>query len=332
MVKYLITGCAGLIGSSLAQRLYKEGHELVLIDNLSHGYVKNLIIDNKLPGEFHALDIRSKEIYKLFEGVDCVFHLAAISSLPECQSNPGEAMSVNVAGTANVLEAARRAKVRRVIFASTSAIYENNTKFPCKEEDEVSPIIIYSLSKWMGEKLCNAFIKSYGMEITITRYYNVYGPHQDIKRKHPAFVGYAIREALAKRTPVFHSDGEQKRDYVYLDDVNELNILCATHPKAANNIFNVCSGRPYSVKEIYSIIKKIIKGAPEPKYQKANKFWEKYSELKLGYALNDKMVEKEVNKFTLGSTKKAEKILKWKAKVSIDEGMKKTMDYFKSSK
>jgi len=330
MAKILITGCAGLIGSSLAQRLFKEGHELVLIDNLSYGYITNLIMDNRIPGEFYNLDIRSKEIFPLFKGVDYVFHLAAISSLPECQSKPGEAISVNVGGTANILEASRRAGVKCVVFASTSAVYEKNTKFPCKEEDEVSPDLIYSSSKHMAEKLCHSFAKSYGLKIVITRYYNVYGPNQDLKRKAPPFMGYAIGEALHKRAPVFHSDGEQKRDYVYLEDVNELNVLCMTHPKAAGNTFNVCSGKAYSVKEIYALIQKIVKGALNPTYRAANKLWEKYPELKEGLAFNDEILEKEVNKFTLGSPVKTKKLLGWTAKIPLEKGLRETIEYYKT--
>ena len=153
-----------------------------------------------------------------------------------------------------MLELSRQAGVRRVVVASTSAVYENNEHFPCREDDVVSPTLLYSVSKQQTEQLCRSYFNDYDMEVVVTRYYNVYGPQQDIRRKSPPFVGYVARELIAGRQPILHSDGEQRRDYVYVGDVIAMNIACMDHPKAPGQTFNVASGTSWSVNELYTII------------------------------------------------------------------------------
>lgn len=328
--KIIITGAAGFIGSQLAYDLHQQGHQLILIDDMSFGYEDNLIINGETFGEFHKLDIRRPEIETLFRGVDTVFHFAGISALPVNQENPYYAIDVNVAGTANVLEMARRNNIRRVVFASTSAIYENNTTFPNYEYDLVSPYLIYSNAKLQAELLCKSYYNTYGLEVAIIRYYNVYGPHQDFKRTSPPFTSYVIRELLNNKQPVLHSSGDQKRDYVYVDDINSLNKLCMNHPKAPGEIFNAASGKNYSVKEIYKILASALNSNIEPTYREAGKFWDKYPKLFEGhYPLPVSILEKEVNKYTLGSAEKAKNLLGWETKMDIETGMKLTAEYAK---
>ncbi|NJL07124.1 MAG: NAD-dependent epimerase/dehydratase family protein [Methylacidiphilales bacterium] len=262
----------------------------------------------------------------VFESADTVFHLAAISALPVCQSRPAFAIQSNVTGTANVLEAARRAGVRRVVFASTSAVYETNKHFPCREDDVTAPRLVYAMSKQQAELLCHGYRDVYGMEIVITRYYNVYGPQQDIHRKSPPFVGYVIRELLSGRVPVLHSDGAQRRDYVYVEDVNALNIACMLNPAAAGNTFNVASGRSYSVIEIYDAISKVLGTDIRPTFRPAAKFWDSYPELFVGPSpIGENVLADEVNKFTLGSTFHAETVLGWRADTSFEDGITSTI-------
>ncbi|MDD3370314.1 MAG: NAD-dependent epimerase/dehydratase family protein [Alphaproteobacteria bacterium] len=326
--KIVITGAAGFIGSQLAWELHSKGNEVVLIDDLSFGYESNLLVDNKPFGRFVKKDVREPDLHEEFKGADCVFHLAAISALPVNQSEPARAISINVAGTANVLEAARREGVRRVVFAGTSAIYENNAKFPCHEDDPVSPRLTYSLSKWQAEKLCESFSKIYGMEIAVTRYYNVYGPHQDIRRKSPPFVGYVVRELLNNRAPVLHSNGEQRRDYVFLRDVNRINIACMTEDSAKGEVFNVASGKAYSVNEMYDCIAKIVGTNIKPVFVPAARFWDQYPDLFQGNnPMDPHILEKEVEKFTLGATEKAERLLGWKAETPLEDGLRETVEY-----
>lgn len=327
MKKIVITGAAGFIGSRLAFSLAKEGYELVLIDNFSHGHIQNLIEDGQLAPGVIVDDVRNPSIKKYFSDADTVFHLAAISSLPTCQSDPQTALDVNVGGTGNVLEASRLAGVRRFVFASTSAIYENNTQFPCKETDAVSPTTIYSQTKEFAEKLVNSYHKIYGMQCTITRYYNVYGPNQDMNRTMPPFVSYVIKELLNNRSPVLHSDGSQERDYVYIDDVNEMNRLCMNHPKASGGTFNVASGKTYSVNDMYALICELIDTDIEATFKESERFWDAFPTLFKGpFPLSRKKIIEEVNKYTLGATDIAKEEIGWEARTSIRDGMTKTID------
>jgi UDP-glucose 4-epimerase len=328
MTKIVVTGAAGFIGSQLAKSFVDEGHDVLLIDNMSFGYLDNLIIDGQTFGKFVGVDIRSPDLGKYFAGAEFVFHFAGISALPVCQQQPQLAMDVNVGGTANVLEAARLAGVKRVIFASTSATYENNTTFPTKESDPVRPSLTYAVSKYQAEQLCRSYGELYGMEIVILRYFNVYGPHQDFMRLSPPLMSYLIRELLHGRQPVLHSDGTQERDCIFVEDVNRLNRICMVHPKAPGEIFNVGSGVATSVREVYRIIAKAMNSDIEPIYRPATNFWDAYGSLFEGpYPLKREVVEKEVRKYSLCDTTKAREMLGWQAEVSIEEGLTRTAHY-----
>lgn len=331
MSKILITGGAGFVGSNLGRMLSNQGYDVLLLDDLSYGHLDNMVIDGERFGKFIKMDIRDPEINNHFSDVDYVFHLAGISTLPVCQNDPVNSIDVNISGTVNILEAARRNNVKRVIFASTAGIYENNIQFPCSEDDAVDPYLMYTLSKFSCEKICSSYSKLYGLETCITRYNNVYGPNQDIKRKSPPFVAYVVRELLNNRQPILHSDGNQKRDYVFIDDVNHLNQLCMDHPKAKGEIFNVSSGTSYSVNEIFEKIATILNSKLKPIFHDSESFWDKYPELFSGkYSIDKKWIKNEVNKFTLSSTTKAEELLDWKASVSIEEGLQKTIEHAKN--
>jgi len=330
--KVVITGGAGFVGSKLGYELNKKGYEVLLLDDLSFGYEENLTIDGSTFGTFKKIDIRSPDLKNYFLDADYIFHFASINALPVCQSQPTYAIDVNVTGIANVLEASRLSNVKRIIFASTGAVYENNTKFPCVEEDPINPNLVYSMSKSFCEKLCNSYSQLYGMEVCITRYYNVYGPHQDVKRTSPAIIAYIIKELLQNKKPILHSNGEQQRDYVYIDDVNELNLLCMTHPNAKDQIFNVSSGIATSVNQIYNIVASNLNSNIKPIFRDSKKIWDKYPSLfDRKYHLNEKRIEEETEKFTLGNVEKAEKLIGWKATTSIEEGLSKTIEYAKKT-
>ena len=232
-MKVMITGAAGFIGSQLAYKFWKEGAELVLVENFSYGKTDNLEFeDHSFADEVVRMDIRDRDgMDALLKdgGTDYIYHIAGIAPLPDCQANPQEAVDVNVNGTVNLLEHARKYGVKKFILASTNAIYENETAFPTVEEHFELPTLIYPNTKYAAERFCESYSRTYGMDITCLRFSNVYGPHIDCMRKQPPFIAYMIRELYYGRTPVFHSDGNQRRDYIYVDDLVSLALLVRGH-------------------------------------------------------------------------------------------------------
>lgn len=331
MSKILITGGAGFVGSQLGYVLHKRGHEILLLDNMLYGRLDNLAINGEFFGEFIGMDIRSKDLFSVMRNVDYVFHFAGIAPLPDCQTNPYQAIDINVAGTANVLEAARFSGVKKVIFSSTSAIYENNKHFPTNEKDDTLPYLIYSTSKKQAEMLCYSFFKTYGLNTVILRFFNVYGPHQDMKRKHPPFIGYIIKELLrgGGGQPVLHSNGSQKRDYVYIDDVISLCEIVMSDKNLVYDTINVSSGRAYSVIEIYDIVAELLQTNVKPIFRDAKLFWEKYPDLYSGaLKLDGNILDSEVNKYALGDNNRA-KELGWNPTISMDNGLQRCVEYAK---
>lgn len=328
-MKILITGGAGFIGSHLGLYLLQQKHQVLFLDNLRFGYLENLSSNNNLKSNFIRMDVRDPKISKHMEGIDVVFHFAGISSLPECQNNPYEAYAVNVAGTVNVLETARQHNVKRIIFSSSSAVYENEASFPISETANSCPSLIYSLSKKHAEEVCHSFQKLYGMDIAILRFFNVYGPHMDFRRPNPPLISYLIWCFLNKETPILHSDGNQARDMIYVDDVVNVCQIVMTHKNAKNQTFNVGFGKAYTIKEIYKhIAKAFVIRDIKPIYQSAKLLWDKYPQLSEGnYPFQAKFLEKEVNKYTLASIEKANKLLGWKPQISLREGLKKTVAF-----
>lgn len=250
-MKILLTGAAGGIGSTLGYYLYKKGHILTFIDNLRNGYLENLTINGETFGKFYNLSICNSNLNELIkDDYDCIIHLAAITALPDCETNAVETINVNVSGTMNILECARKWNVPHVIFASTSAVYENNKEKVFTEDLKVNPRLWYSLSKKMSEEVCESYRLNYGMPVTTLRFFNVFGPRQDIHRKHPPLINYIVREIMNNNSPILHSNGEQSRDYIHVDDVVKLIDLCLE--KKPDDTFNVCTGTLVSVNQIAS--------------------------------------------------------------------------------
>ena len=330
MKKVLITGGAGFIGSQLGYHLYNKGYDVILLDNMSYGNEDNLVVNGKTFGTFIKDDIRNKSIFEHTTDIDYVYHFAGIAPLPDCQENPKDTVDVNVAGTANVLEACRVNGVKRVIFASTSALYENHENYPAKESDDVYPDLIYATTKKQCELLCESFGSVYNLPVVMLRFFNVYGPHQDFRRKHPPLTGYLLKTFLQNQTPTLFSDGEQRRDYVYIDDLINMCEIVMTHDDAVGQKFNVSSGKTYSVNEIYETVSNCFNINTKPNYNTPKNFWDAYPHLFEGeYTLNKDRLEKEVLKYCLGDTIKSKDILGWEAKTTLEEGMKKCVKHAK---
>ena len=328
-MKTLITGAAGFIGSQLAYRLWKDGKELILIDNFSYGKEDNLIFaDHEFTKEVIHMDIRDKEgIEKIIKpgDIDYIYNIAGIAPLPDCQSNPQEAIDVNLTGFVNIIENARKYGVKKIIQASTNAIYENETKFPTVETKFNVPTLIYPNTKYCAERFAESFCRTYDMSITCLRFANVYGPHIDCLRKQPPFVAYMIRELYYNREPIFHSDGNQRRDYIYIDDLVDLAI--AVQQGIGFDAVNCSSMQNYSVNEMYQIACRLMGKEINPQYASDAHYWEKYPSLFEGkYKIKESILKDEINKYSLCDNSYAYERYGWTPKVGIEEGLSKVIE------
>ena len=324
-MKTLITGAAGFIGSQLAHLLLQQGEELVLIDNYSYGREDNLIFDDHdFRSEVMKLDIRDKEgIENIFKGgdIDYAYNIAGIAPLPDNQLNPQEAIEVNVVGFVNILENARIYGVKKVIQASTNAMYENETEFPTSEANFKVPTLIYPNTKYAAERFAQSYCDTYGMNVTCLRFANVYGPHVDCLRKQPPFVAYMVRELYYNRTPIFHSTGEQRRDYIYVEDLIDLAI--AVRKTDGFDAVNVSSNKNYSVNEMYQIAQNIMGKSIKPDYASDAHYWEKYPALFDGkYPIRESILNHEINKYSLCNNSYAYEKYGWSPKFSMEDGLK----------
>ena len=324
----VITGGAGFIGSQLGHHLHSLGYDVTLIDNMAFGYMDNVIVNGKKFGRFVVADVLDHRVREYTNGADFILHFAALSALPICQSEPQRALEVNVAGTAAMLEAARLGNVSRFLFASTSAVYENNKEAVLDESLAVSPHLYYSLSKHQSEQLVRAAAATYGLDTVTLRFFNVFGPHQDFRRKSPPFTSYIVREIVNGRSPILHSDGKQSRDYIFLTDLLDLVTRAMTTEAARGETFNVASGKAYSVMDMYKITAAMLNSTIEPVFHSPEKFWTAYPQLFAGARpIKKSILVAEVNKNVLGSNEKARRVLGWAPKVSMAEGLQAMVDF-----
>ena len=331
MAKILVTGAAGFIGSHLTYRLWKEGNEVILIDNYSFGTEDNLVFhDYDFNREVYKKDIRNVSFLEnLFQenNFDMVYHIAAVTPLPDCQDNPVEAVDINVRGTVIMLDLVRRYGVRKMFFASTSAVYENSRVFPSNESDIVNPDLIYPGSKYFAEQLCRMYSKTYGIPVICFRFANVYGPHIDCLRKQPPVIGYIIREYYKRKSPVLHSSGEQKRDFIFVDDL--IDLCLAARVADSFDIVNVSTGIAVSIQEIARIIAKQMNVSDIPvRYEDFSCFWGDYPGIfQDPYPIFQQVVEHEVTKYTCLSNHHALKKYGWTPKTTLEEGLDRTVRF-----
>jgi UDP-glucose 4-epimerase len=301
-MKILITGVAGFIGSNLAARLLAEGYEVSGIDNLAYGLREN-VPDGM---EFHRFDIRTKDIFPLFKGVDTVFHLAAKNCIVDCQADPVETAEINVFGTVNVFEAAKKAGVRKVVYAESSALYEGSNIFPTPE-CEVKPESFYAVSKIATMYFAQAYEKFWDFRLTALRYFCVYGPVQDYRRTIPPVMSAFIIKLLKGERPIIYGTGEKRRDFVYVEDVNDFHLMCIRDDRTTGRTFNIGSGTNYSVHEILDQISKILRVSSNQIYK------------------DDLPGEAQV---TLADITQA-KSLGWEPKTPLEVGLKKAIEYIR---
>jgi UDP-glucose 4-epimerase len=246
-MNFLITGVAGFLGSALANHLAREGHQVRGLDDLSTGDPRVLSPDV----HFTRGDVNDRpKLWTLLQEVDCVYHLAARVSVPESILYPREYNGVNVGGTVSLMEAMRDVGVRRVILASSGAVYGDQGDQPLKENAIPAPGSPYAVSKVSAEHYVRTIGKLWGMETVCLRIFNAYGPGQHLPPSHPPVVPHFLRQALRGGTLVVHSDGNQTRDYVYVDDVVSAMVAAATAPNINGLVINVGSGSETSIREL----------------------------------------------------------------------------------
>ena len=263
----LVTGGAGFIGSNLVERLVGDGHTVVVLDNFSLGKMDNI---SAVKGKIEIIkgDIRDFEtVKKAAKGVDIVFNQAAASSSPMFLNDLRNAVSVNVDGFINVLNACRVNNVRKLIYASTSSVY-GNTKPPLKEDAKLSPVNFYSSSKLMNEHLAVLFSREYGLETVGFRYLSIYGPNEKSKGIYANLASQFLWAMQKGEQPVLYGDGNQTREFTYVKDIVAANILAMNSRKLGSEVFNVGTGSTNSLNELVATINKLLGTSIKPKYVK----------------------------------------------------------------
>lgn len=247
--RVVITGGAGFIGSNLARSLFAD-NEIIVIDNLLTGRYENISdINSKI--KFILSDINKLDVLKReFESADYVLHLAAIASVPKSVQDPIAANRNNVDGTLSVLVAARDCGVKRVIFASSSAVYGDASEMPLRETLPPRPLSPYAITKLAGEHYCRIFHEVYGLETVSLRYFNVFGPGQNPSSDYAAVIPKFVKAAQAGEHPTIYGDGEQTRDFVFVQDVVRANILACVAHQAAGKAFNIAAGKGISLNQL----------------------------------------------------------------------------------
>ena len=310
MALHLVTGIAGFIGSSIARALLAQGDEVRGIDNLSTGNRENIAeISERI--DFREADLLNMDaMKKACAGVDCVFHQAAIPSVPKSVKDPLGSNQTNVDGTVNVLIAARDAKVKRVVYAASSSAYGDTPTLPKHEEMRPNPISPYAVAKLASEYYMVSFYRCYGLETVCLRYFNIFGPRQDPTSPYSGVLAKFITQMLRGDEPTIFGDGTQSRDFTYIDNAVNANLLAANARGAevAGGVFNVATGTRADLNETFRILKKLTGYSGEVKYGPER--------------------EGDV-KHSLADISSAEKHLGYQPQVNFEEGLRRTVEWYR---
>jgi UDP-glucose 4-epimerase len=305
---YLVTGGAGFIGSHICERLVREGHRVRVLDDFSSGKEENL---KEFISELEVVrgDIRdAKLVSEATKGVDIVLHQAALGSVPRSVADPLSTHQVNITGTLNVLLAARDAGARRVVSASSSSVYGETPVLPKHEQMMPQPLSPYALSKLTGEHYIRVFKHVYGLEAVALRYFNIFGPRQDPESQYAAVIPKFVTALLAGNRPTIYGDGNQSRDFTFVENVVNANLNAAEADGVAGRAFNVGCGGRYTLLELLSQLKRILGSDIEPIHEPARAGDVRDSQAAIEYA---------------------EKQLGYRVSVGFEEGLSRTVDWYR---
>jgi UDP-glucose 4-epimerase len=315
MARYLVTGGAGFIGSHIAARLLQDGQQVRVLDNLSTGRRLNLDFLHAIPGngfEYVEGDIRDVEACRRScQGVDVVFHQAALASVQRSVENPSDTTAVNVTGTVNVFAAARESGVRRVVAASSSSVYGDSETLPKHEDMPLAPRSPYAASKAAGEQFARVFALTLGLETVSLRYFNVFGPRQDPGSQYAAVIPLFITALLEKRRPVIFGDGHQSRDFTYVDNVVDANLAAARGPGGSGEAVNIACGERYSLLDLLKALGDIVGTTADPELKPP----------RVGDVLHSQ-----------ASIEKAERLFGFRPARGFQEGLRRTVEYFRGQR
>ena len=312
MALYLVTGAAGFIGSSLVRALLERGEQVRGFDNFETGRRENL-------QEFYSkIDFREADlldfdaIQSACQDVDYVLHQAAIPSVPKSIADPARSNKVNVEGTLNVLMAARDAKVQRVVYAASSSAYGDSPTLPKHEDMSSNPLSPYAVAKLTGEMYMKVFHGVYGLPTVSLRYFNIFGPHQDPTSPYSAVLAKFITQMLRGERPTIYGDGEQSRDFNYIDNAVAANLLAATAPEAevAGQLFNIATGNRFSLNETFEMLKPLTGYTGDIAYEA-----ERSGDIK----------------HSLADISRAQQKLKYQPLIDFKEGLRRTVEWYRAS-
>jgi UDP-glucose 4-epimerase len=309
-MKYLVTGGAGFIGSNLASALVARGDSVTVLDNFSTGKRENLegMLDRITLVEGSIADLAA--VRKAVQGVDFVLHQAALASVQRSVDDPLTSNEVNVKGTLNVLVAARDAGVKRLVYAASSSAYGDTEELPKHEDMPARPLSPYAVQKWVNEHYCKVFSALYGLDTVCLRYFNVFGPRQDPASDYAAVIPIFVTRLLSGVTPTIYGDGEQSRDFTFIDNVVDANLkACEGGPKHGA-VVNIACGSRYTLNELFANICDLIGIAAQPRYAPARAGDVKHSMADIG---------------------RARKLLGFEPRVDFATGLKRTVEWYRSA-
>lgn len=304
----LVTGGAGFIGSHIVTALISRGDRVRVLDNLSTGSLANL---KHVEGAVELIEADLNDVAavtRATHGVDCIFHDAALASVPRSVEHPLDTNAACVTGTLNLLDIARRNGVRRLVYAGSSSAYGDQPTSSKRESDLPAPISPYGAAKLAAEYYCQAFTATYGFETVTIRYFNVFGPRQDPNSQYSAVIPLFITAMLAGRKPTVYGDGHQSRDFTYIDNVVHGNLLAADAPNVAGRVFNVANGRQTSLLELIATLNRLLGTQVEPNFAPAR--------------------AGDVRE-SLADISRARQGLKYEPLVDFEDGLRHSIDYYK---